>query len=157
MSSRRGGRSVGAVQNQAKAAAGDAGEKRRRAEQRALMSYSPLAPDTDALVLLAHKPVPIGLIARCLAEQISQVRYGFWANDHDLIVTFPDRALVCHPVKRPQLQVLCGDVEVGEAVNGWLVEDQGEFQVWLEQSDSQSRVLHPSPTAALATLKLLTA
>lgn len=157
MSSRSGGRRSGASRNQVEMATENEAAKRLRAEQRALISQSPLAPDTDAVVLLAHKPVPIGLIARCLSEQITRVRSGFWANDHDLIVTFPDRALVCHPVKRSQLEVLCGDAEVGEAVDGWLVEDQGEFQVWLEQSDSQSRVIHPSATAALATLKLLTA
>ncbi len=157
MSSRSGGRSTGVSRNQAATATGNEAARRLRAEQRALISQSPLAPDTDALVLLAHKPVPIGLIARCLSDQITRVRSGFWANDHDLIVTFPDRALICHPVKPAQLEVLCGDAEVGEAVAGWLVEDQGEFQVWLEQSDSQSRVLHPSAKAALATLELLTA
>lgn len=112
-------------------------------------------PVDTAVVTFLQKPIPVGLLARCLPADISRARNGFWASENELVVTFKDKALVCHPASPAQLQFLCSDADLSVAQSGWLVEDQNAFQVWLEYPDDQVRVLHPPARDAGAVLKLL--
>jgi hypothetical protein len=73
--------------------------------------------------------VPIGVIGRTLVLELRKTivvlldATATWESPERLVVRLPGREFVFRPLTREQLVARWGEERIGEAVEGWLVDD----------------------------------